>query len=107
MTGPTPRLLIIVPAFNEAEQLDIALRRMTIGRDGRVYIAPDREAYRIDVFAPGGGLDRVIEREYAEHRRTEVLLDILRRTDRVVEVVHEEDRTDAEGHPHHRADDQW
>ncbi len=57
-------------AFEETEQLDLALRRMTVGGDGRVYVAPEREAYRINVYAPGGGLERVIEREYPEHRRT-------------------------------------
>jgi hypothetical protein len=57
--------------FKESEQLDIALRRMTVGGDGRVYVAPDRESYRIDVFAPDGALDRVIERDYPVHQRTD------------------------------------
>jgi hypothetical protein len=37
---------------------------------GRVYIAPDREAYRVEVYEPDGRLHHVIERDYPEHRRT-------------------------------------
>ena len=41
-----------------------------VGPDGRVYAAPDRDAYRINVYAPDGTLERVIEREYTSRKRT-------------------------------------
>jgi hypothetical protein len=42
-------------------------RKVTTGQDGRVYLACDRNEYRIHVFAPDGTLERIIERAY-EHR---------------------------------------
>jgi len=64
--------------FREAEQLDIALRRFTVGPDGRVYVAPDREAYRIEVFAASGEHLHTIERDYPTHRRTDAELEAWR-----------------------------
>jgi hypothetical protein len=42
-------------------------RKVAVGADGRVYLACERNAYRIHVFAPDGSLERIIERVY-EHR---------------------------------------
>jgi hypothetical protein len=44
--------------------------RWAVGPDGRVYAAPERDAYAIQVFAPDGGLERVIERRFSPRRRT-------------------------------------
>lgn len=41
-----------------------------LGPDGRIYAAPDRSAYRINVYTPDGALERVIEREYESRKRT-------------------------------------
>jgi 6-bladed beta-propeller len=40
------------------------------GSDGRVYIAPDFDAYTIHCYGPSGALERVIEREYAHRDRS-------------------------------------
>ncbi len=40
------------------------------GGDGRVYIATDFDAYRINCYSPSGTLERVIEREYAHRDRS-------------------------------------
>lgn len=45
-------------------------RRWDIGSDGRIYAAPHRNRYSINVYAPDGRLERVIEREYASRTRT-------------------------------------
>jgi hypothetical protein len=42
-----------------------------VGPEGRVYAAPEREAYRINVYAPDGTLERVVEREYTSRKRTD------------------------------------
>ena len=56
--------------YDEAVSLPSFFWANAVGPDGRVYAAPDRDAYRIDVFAPDGTLERVIEREYEPWRRT-------------------------------------
>jgi hypothetical protein len=38
--------------------------------DGRVYTAPLRDRYRVEVYSPTGNLERVIERDYAHLPRT-------------------------------------
>ncbi len=45
-------------------------RRWDIGTGGRVYAAPHRNRYAINVYSPDGRLERVIEREYTPRRRT-------------------------------------
>jgi hypothetical protein len=45
--------------------------RWALGPDGRVYAPPERDRYRINVYAPDGSLERVIEREFTPRRRTE------------------------------------
>jgi hypothetical protein len=39
--------------------------------DGRLFVAPLRNRYRLNVYATDGRLDRVIERDYAPYRRTD------------------------------------
>jgi len=53
--------------FDEAGQNRIDFRKVATGKDGRVYVAPDRDAYQINVYTADGTLERVIEREY-DHR---------------------------------------
>jgi len=57
--------------ITEAEQHFVHFRRWTMGPDGRIYAAPHRNTYAIEVYAPDGTLERVIEREYASLKRTE------------------------------------
>lgn len=45
-------------------------RKWVLGNDGRVYVASQRNAYAIDVYAPDGKLERVIERQYTNWTRT-------------------------------------
>lgn len=52
------------------EGFDFAWSRYDLAPDGRVFLAPDREAYRIEVRRPDGTPERVIEREYAYRSRT-------------------------------------
>jgi len=57
--------------YDEAEYLPAFVWANAVGPDGRVYTAPDRDAYRIHVYAPDGTLERVVEREYESWRRTD------------------------------------
>ena len=41
-----------------------------LGPDGRIYAAPERSAYRINVYNPEGVLERVIERDFNPRKRT-------------------------------------
>jgi len=56
--------------FREAKQMELALRRVSVGHDGRIYFAPNREDYRIDVFEADGTPVRSITREYPVHKRS-------------------------------------
>lgn len=47
-----------------------APRRWTMGADGRVYIPTERDEYTINVYAPDGKIERVIEREFACPKRS-------------------------------------
>ncbi|MBE0564617.1 MAG: hypothetical protein IH621_01550 [Krumholzibacteria bacterium] len=53
---------------DELQQIDF--RKSAVGRDGRVYLAGSRNAYRIAVYKPDGTPDRVITRPY-QHRERE------------------------------------
>lgn len=55
----------------EKDQYFAHFRHWDIGPDGRVYAAPHRNRYVIDVYKQDGSLDRVIEREYKSWKRTE------------------------------------
>jgi hypothetical protein len=46
--------------------------RWTLGADGRVYSNVTYDDYTINVWRPDGTLDRIIEREYKHHERSEV-----------------------------------
>lgn len=54
-------------SFDEREMQGV---RWTCGPDGRVYVSDDFDAYRVLVYAPGGALDHVIEREYGHRKRS-------------------------------------
>jgi hypothetical protein len=41
-----------------------------LGPDGSLYLAPERDLYRIEQRGPDGAIIRVIERDYEAHRRT-------------------------------------
>jgi hypothetical protein len=44
--------------------------RWAVDGQGRVFAAPERNAYRIQVFTPEGRVERTIEREYSSWKRT-------------------------------------
>jgi hypothetical protein len=44
--------------------------RFALGPDGRVYMAPDRDRFAIQVLTPDGRLERVIERDVVPRKRT-------------------------------------
>jgi len=50
--------------FDESGQNRTDFRKVVVGKDGRVYVAAERDAYRINVYTADGKLERVIEREY-------------------------------------------
>ena len=56
--------------IRESDILEVTVFASTPGPDGRVYIAPDRHSYAVNVYAPDGGLDHVIRRDFAPRRRT-------------------------------------
>lgn len=56
--------------YDEATSLPSFFWANAVGPDGRVYTAPDRDAYRIAVYAPDGALERVVERDYEPWKRT-------------------------------------
>lgn len=41
-----------------------------LGPDGRVYLAPQRNNFRIEVYGPAGGLERAFSRKYQSWKRT-------------------------------------
>lgn len=55
----------------EVEQYFPQFGKWALAEDGRVYVAADRDAYRIDVYGPDGTLERVIERESEPWTRTD------------------------------------
>jgi hypothetical protein len=56
--------------ITEAETFASFTESFTVGPDGRVYVAPQRDAYRIEVYAPEGALERVIERAFTPATRS-------------------------------------
>ena len=57
--------------FDESEMNRVDFRKVAAGEDGRIYVANQRDDYRIEVFTPDGQLERVIEREYQHRERDE------------------------------------
>ena len=56
--------------YDEAVNLPSFYWANAVGPDGRIYAAPDRNAYRINVYSPDGSLEKIIERDYAHWNRT-------------------------------------
>jgi hypothetical protein len=57
------------PRFVERELLPAFLLASSVGPDGHVYVARDRDQYAIEVYSPDGSLVRVIEREFKNWKR--------------------------------------
>jgi hypothetical protein len=65
-------------AEDEIQQVDF--RKMTVGPDGRVYVAGERNSYTIRVYLPDGTLERVITRDYEHRPRTQEEIDRIEST---------------------------
>jgi len=57
--------------FIEKDNYFVDAERWALGADGRVYAAPVRDRYRIEVYAPDGERVLVIEREFDPYRRAQ------------------------------------
>jgi hypothetical protein len=57
--------------FDEASRNQVDFRKVAAGKDGRIYIAVERNAYKINVYTPDGSLERVIEREFTSRDRSD------------------------------------
>ena len=55
--------------FDESGMNRVDFRKVAAGKDGRIYVAPERDAYQINVYTADGTLERVIEREYVHRDR--------------------------------------
>jgi hypothetical protein len=55
---------------SETEAFAPLTTSFAVGPDGRVYVAPERNAYRIEVYSPEGALEHVIERDFVPWART-------------------------------------
>jgi len=53
--------------------MDFVWSRWTVDEEGRIYVAPHRNEYRIEVYGTDGDLERVISREYESYPRDEEL----------------------------------
>jgi hypothetical protein len=51
--------------------MDFVWQRVAVGSDGRIYAAPERNAYAIRVFGPDGTLEATLERPYTAPARTD------------------------------------
>jgi hypothetical protein len=56
--------------MDELDQ-DFVLGRMDLGPDGRVYAAPERNEYRINIYGLDGQVEKTITREYKAPARTD------------------------------------
>lgn len=70
--------------WDEEEDYFVQMGRCALGPDGRVYIAPERDKYEIQVLSPEGKLERVIEREYEPRKRSQEDKDRVSNTRRMV-----------------------
>ena len=57
--------------FDESGMNRVDFRKVAVGKDGRVYVAVERDDYVINVYLADGTLDRVIEREFTSLDRDE------------------------------------
>ena len=73
-----------------------------LGRDGRVYVGPKRNEYKIDVYGPGGDHQKTITRKYDSLKRTsaeterarELMMPFRRRNRSSIKVVVESTERD-------------
>jgi hypothetical protein len=56
--------------FDEKEHMPGFWYNVATAPDGRVFTAPRSDRYLINVYRPGGALERIVEREYPRWRRT-------------------------------------
>jgi hypothetical protein len=57
--------------FDESGMNRVDFRKVAVGKDGRVFVAVERDDYVINVYLADGTLDRVIEREFTSLDRDE------------------------------------
>ena len=57
----------------DEKNMDFCWSRWVYGLDKRIYIAPERNEYRINVFDVNGNLEKVISRDYSAFERDEYL----------------------------------
>jgi hypothetical protein len=74
------------PHFLEREMVAPFLSAHTVGPDGRVYLASERNSYAIEVYSPEGVLEKTITRDFKNPRRPQ------RTTDRLNALFEEQDR---------------
>ena len=55
--------------FDESGMNRVDFRKVAVGKDGRVYVAVERDDYVINVYTADGTLERVIEREFTHRER--------------------------------------
>jgi hypothetical protein len=56
--------------FSEESEMPGFYWANAVGQDGRVYTAPRRDEYAVEVYSPQGDLERVITREYEHLKRS-------------------------------------
>jgi len=66
-------------ALKESDQYWIHEGRWCLGPEGKIYTAPQRDAYVVNVYGTGGRLERIIEREYEPWHRTKEERDVLQK----------------------------
>jgi hypothetical protein len=66
----TTVLNFVNPAFSEQGLIPPFFFATTVGPDGRVYVPVDRDSYAIEVYNAEGVLEKIIEREYKNRKRT-------------------------------------
>jgi hypothetical protein len=57
------------PVIRESDIIDPVVFACAAGADGRVYLAPDRHHYQVQIYAPDGSLHHVIERDFEARER--------------------------------------
>lgn len=60
------------PVLIEREFVPSYIFAIAAGPDGRLFSATDWEEYAVTIYHPDGSIDRVIERDYENRRRTEL-----------------------------------
>lgn len=74
------------PHFLEREMVAPFISAQTVGPDGRVYLANERNKYSIQVWSPDGVLERTITRQFKNPKRPQ------KTTDRMNALFEEQDR---------------